>query len=155
VKKLIFVGLLLLGLALAAFLLSRPKVSDANQIFSVIDELKVAVERKNTQDIMNHISEAYHDSSNLTQRDLQLMSLQLARTGGNIKVNITDYTEPKITGKKAMLSLAAEIKYTEGGEITSSTGKIIFSFAKEKGKWKVIKAEGWQNWAGQAGLGYE
>jgi hypothetical protein len=155
-KKLIFIGLPLLGLALGAFFFfSRTRPSDEEQIFSDIDELKVAVEQKNSQNIMSNISEQYQDSAQLSHRGLQLMALQLARTRGKITVNITDYSEPRITGKKAKLSLAAEVIYGDGDEIVSSKGKVDFYLAKEKRKWKIIRAEGWQNWAQQAGLGYE
>jgi len=156
VKKVILIGLPVLVLALGAFFLfSRSRLSDEDQIFSVIDELKVAVEQKNSEHIMSAISEQYRDSAQLKRRDLQLMSLQLGRSRGKVAVNITDYTEPEITGNSARLSLAAEVVYQEGNETISSQGKVDFHLAKEKRKWKIIMAEGWQDWAQQAGLGYE
>ena len=154
-KKKLLILLLLLALTGTAIFLLRHRTSDEEQILSVMDNLKVAVEKKQPQEILVNISPNYEDSAQITRRDLQLMTLQYARSAGKVTVNIPDYKGPEIKGKTATLLLNVEINYQEGGENYYEKGSLEFSFRKEKRLWKLIKAEGWQNWAQQAGVGYD
>jgi hypothetical protein len=154
-KKPLLILLLLLALIGVAISLLRPRTSDTEQILSVVDNIKVAVEKKNSQEILANISPNYEDSAQITRRALQLMTMQYARTTGKVTVNITDYKGPKIKGKNASMLLSVEVNYQEGGENYKEKGSVEFFFQKEKRRWLLIKAEGWQNWAQQAGVGYD
>ena len=130
---------------IAAWWISRPRLSDREQIIQVIEAVRNGVERKNPRTVVSHISEDYSDPSGINYKEVRLLALRLLRATEKIKVNILNYEEPQIEGDTARMQLTVQVNVANGEqEITNSGGKISLTLRKEKKEWKVLRAAGWQ-----------
>ncbi len=114
--------------------------SDREQILRMIVDVERAVEQSRVSGVMEHISQDYNDSHGLTRLMVQRLVTAGARDrrGVNLSVQVPDV---EVTGDEA--TFAAEVDYSvSGGEMIHMT--VTGRLAREKGRWKVISAEGWQ-----------
>ncbi len=140
--------LLVIVVAGAAWWELRPRPSDKEQIERVINQIKAGVENKNPRQIMAHISPDYRDSTATTYREARVLSLQLRRLPERIRVNLLNYKGPMIKGDSATLGLTVELTLSRAGASDTNTGgDLELSLRREKGEWKVVSAEGWQQWS--------
>jgi hypothetical protein len=154
-KRLLLISVVLLAGATVWWWITRPRLSDKEQIARVIDQLRSAVEQKSPGRVMVNISKQYYDSLHTTYRDIDSLAKQLLRVRQEIRVNILDYKEPIIQDDIAQLALTVEIDVLDSGEsIEKLSGDLEFTLGKESGGWKLIQAEGWHEWPGKA-LGME
>jgi hypothetical protein len=154
-KRLLLIAVVLLAGATVWWWITRPRLSDKEQIDRVIDQLKSAVEQKSPGKVMVNISKEYHDSFHNTYRNIDSYAKQLLRVRQEIRVNILDYKEPIIQDDIAQLALTVEIDVLDSGEsIEKLSGDLEFTLSKESNGWKLIQAEGWHGWITKA-LGME
>jgi uncharacterized protein (DUF1810 family) len=149
-RKWKWLGVLLLALAVTAGLawwLFRPRLSDEEQIEMVVSQVEAGVEAKSPRRIMAHVSRQYSDSEGLNYSKVEMLSRRLLREIQRVEVNILDYEEPIIQGDFADLRLTAQVTVfssnTPAAEVQGDMEVVLF---KERGRWKVINAEGWQQW---------
>jgi len=125
----------------------RPRPSDKEQIERVITEVEAAIEQKSPRQVMTHVSHDYHDSTGTTYREARLLSLRLLRIPEQIRVDILDYQGPVIADDLAKLRLMVQVNALSAGpSVAEASGEIRLLLRRERKGWKVISAEGWQEW---------
>lgn len=139
-------GLALLGGGVAVwhFMLRPTAVDDRRQILLMVAELEQAVEQRRTSTIMRHISEDYQDGHGFDRRLVQRLVLEAARQPNPIDV-VVQLGEITIEGDQA--GAHVEVDYSLGapvgaGESTHLSADVVFR--RERGGWRVLRADGWQ-----------
>lgn len=143
---LLLVVLILCGVL--AWLVFKPGPTDKEQIEQVIENIKTAVEDKSPTQIMENISSDYKDESGLSYRKVNLLARQILRSVGQIKAEITDFSEPQIHGNSASVRMTVHVTASDGGQVSHDIhGQVTVTFRREgnwRKHWKIVSAEGWQ-----------
>lgn len=138
--------IVVLGFGIAIYFLTHSKVSDTELLYGLIIELERAIETKNILACLSCISPNYSDSHGYNYWSLRRVIISGFRSlrGDQIEVVINN---PKLNleGESAKLTAEAEAFVISGyGLRDRYSAYIRLYFAKEKGKWKITRSEGWQ-----------
>ena len=133
-------------LSAAGYLALRDRASDEEKIVSALLATADAVERKDVRDIMEVVSEEYHDSSGLTRRVLTLLAWRAREIEERLRVAMS---APKVTLRDGRASVEVEVTVyvidTSGRSQVLFEGPVNLTMRKEKrGHWRVVDSEGWQ-----------
>jgi hypothetical protein len=135
-----------------AWWMLRPRLSDRAQIEQTITSIEAGVERGSPAQVMENISSDYSDKAGLNYRKVGLIARRLLHSAGQIKADVTDYQDPRIEGSMAYMDLTVHASAYDNGQLTTSvSGSVKVVLRREGGwrkQWKVLNAEGWQEWAG-------
>lgn len=145
---------LLLGLVILAlvgvglWLALRQRQSPREQILASIIALVDAVEAEDVAGCMRLISPDYRDSKGNTRIILRRLAANGFREAQSIDMTLH---EPQITvsGRDATATLEAAVT------AVTSTGRhrweleLTFTFKRERRRWRIVRAEGWQHLSGQ------
>ncbi|MCD6359808.1 MAG: hypothetical protein J7M38_03020 [Armatimonadetes bacterium] len=134
------------GLALWYFVLRPPALSDRRQIVELVANLERAVEQRRTSTVMRCISADYEDGYGLTRPVLQRLIVEAARDPEPIDV-VIQLSDIAIEPDGSRASAHIEADYALGepvgmGESTHISVDVVFR--RERGGWKIIRADGWQ-----------
>lgn len=130
-----------------AWWLTRPRLSDAEQIGLVVDQIKAGLEKKSPREVLTHISADYHDSEGINYARAKFLASRLLREPEQIEINILNYTGPVIAQDLAELKLTVNASaLSSGARVAQVSGEVKLTFRKERKGWKVLDAEGWQQW---------
>ena len=130
------------------FLLKHILVTDEARIKRVIYDGKAAIEKKDIEGVMEQVSRAYRDDYGLNKLAIMALFQRVFHQFDAIDIRIE---EMQITisenkqGRATILTWATAREQDKTGYIVGSAERpcqIIFTLAKEGGKWRVIKAEG-------------
>jgi hypothetical protein len=121
-------------LSAAGYLALRDRASDEEKIVSAV------------RDIMEVVSEEYHDSSGLTRRVLTLLAWRAREIEERLRVAMS---APKVTLRDGRASVEVEVTVyvidTSGRSQVLFEGPVNLTMRKEKrGHWRVVDSEGWQ-----------
>lgn len=127
---------------IAIYWLTRPTVSDRQQILDMFLATQDAVERKSVSGVMRHISEDYDDGT-YTKRALTRLAVSAFREGEPFNV-LTVVRALQIKGNQAVAEV--EVKFWVGRGPPEHVQHLTLHVAAEKkrGKWQVTRARGWQ-----------
>jgi len=126
---------------------TRPRLSEAEQIEVVISRIEEGIEAKSPQQVLSQVSEEYSDTWGITYEKARLLSRRVLREPERIRVDILDYKGPTIQGDFADLELSVHASVLSGeNPITEVEGNVELVLRKERKGWKVINAQGWQQW---------
>jgi len=142
----VVVVVLLGGAGAAWFLNTRPApLSDEQQVLRLIADVQRAVEQRKTSDVMGYVSEDYHDSRGLDRRGVQRLVMAAARDRSTMDLSV-QVTSIEVHGDSA--TFTAEVDYSVGGTAMPGASDHLTvrgELRRERGGWKVISAEGWQD----------
>ncbi len=114
------------------------------RVLDNIAEIQAAVNAKSVSGCMEHVSEEYEDSINENKRELMRLLVAGLRERGAIRcVVLTD--APVVQGSTATVNLRVEFSIDYGGGKVNHEGPfpVRTTWAKEKGGWRMLKAEGY------------
>jgi len=130
------------------FLLKHILVSDEDRIKRVIYQGKEAIEKKDIEGVMEQVSRSYRDDYGLNKVAIMALFQRVFHQFDAINIRIE---EMQITisenkqGRATILTWATAREQDKTGYIVGSAERpcqIIFTLAKEGGRWRVIKTEG-------------
>ena len=136
--------ILLLALAGVAFwYFTRPEPTDEQKIQALINEARVAVERKNVSGLMRLISEDYLDKYGNDKRGLQRLVIAGAHSAEQYTV-FPQVTNLKVKGDLAYLEMKTWLwvgdPATAPGQELNITAKLL----REGKRWRVLSSYGWE-----------
>ena len=133
------------GVAGWYFWLRKPPLDDRRQIIQLVADVERGVEQKRTSTVMGHISSDYSDSHGFKRRLVQRLVIEAFRQPSPIDV-VVQLEGIQIEGDRASLHVEADYSL-EGpiGEGQTTHVSADVELRRERGGWKVIKAEGWQS----------
>lgn len=121
----------------------RPVVSDRQQILQLIEDMRLAVERKSVSGCMHYLSQDYHDAGG-SRRDLQRLMVGAFRTANDIELSV-QADQIEVTGRTAAISVRADVTSVSREGARDTTPLVVrATLAKEKGRWVVTHAEGYE-----------
>lgn len=139
-------------IALAAitcfFLVRHFLVSDEARIKGVIYQGKAAIEREDFEGALKHVSRDYRDEYGLNKMAIAAVLKRLYAEFDNIAIEVAEMevTIPEKGQGRAAFNTWVTFRSEEGiGYLVGSfeePGRVVFTLAKEGGKWRVIKVEG-------------
>lgn len=138
-------GLALIAIAVYLLALRPAPVDDRTQVLRLIADAERAIEQKRPSDLMALISNDYSDDRGNDRRSVQRLVIAGARQRGNIdlSVQVTD-----ITVKGDTATFTAEVDYAYDGPVgadATSHLTVRGRLRREGRRWRVVKAEGWQD----------
>jgi hypothetical protein len=139
------VGVCLLALVAAAlWVVVRGRKSAREQIVESILALEKAIEAKDVTGCMRLISPDYRDSRGHTRVILRRAAVEGFREA--LTMDVIAY-EPDITisGEQATATLEAEVRAVTRTGRGEWKGEVTFTFQRERRRWRVVQAEGWQD----------
>ena len=121
---------------------TRPRLSDEQQIASVILDLTHAVQAKNSGVVLKHISDDYEDGS-LTKGDLTRLAIQAFRSAEPFQVHAE---EPRIalSGDRAQVEVRVYLAVGAASASQPLGMDITIDFVRTRRGWKVVRAAGWE-----------
>lgn len=122
---------------------SRPRVSDEEQITNMIIEIKRAVETKNAGDVLKYIATDYNDGS-YTRREITQLVVAGFRGPEEFRVDVSRPTI-RVDGNEAEAQASA--RFTTGAARDGSGSmdlQVVARMKKQRGGWKVVSATGWE-----------
>ena len=133
----------LAAIGVFGWLVSRPRLSDEEQIVNTIIEIKRAVEAKDAGGVLKHIARDYNDGG-YTRQDLTQFVVGGFRNPEQFRVEV-QAPDVTISGDEAEARLQAVFSWgpqaAEGQRLPLS----IVAHLKRTGRtWKVVKAGGWE-----------
>jgi len=135
-----------IGAGAGWYLLTRPEpLSDEQQIVRLIADVQRAVEQRKTSDVMRYVSDDYHDRRGLDRLDVQRLVIAGARNRATMDLSV-QVTSIEVQGDSA--TFTAEVDYSVGGPAMPGRSNhltVSAELRRERGGWKVISAEGWQD----------
>jgi len=143
--KIGLVALAAIGAGVLAVWYFAPDGRTAEQrVLDNIAEIQAAVNAKSVSGCMEHVSEEYEDSMNENKRALMRLLTAGLRERGTIRcVVLAD--APVIEGSGATVNLRVEFSIAYGGGKVNREGPfpVRTTWAKEKARWRLVKAEGY------------
>jgi len=134
------------------FLVRHLLVSDEDRIKGVIYQGKAAIEREDFEGALKHVSRDYRDEYGLNKMAIAAILKRLYAEFDNIAIEVEEM-EVTITEKetetkhgRAAFDTWVTFRTEEGiGYLVGSfeePGQVVFTLAKEGGRWRVVKVEG-------------
>lgn len=120
----------------------RPTEPDDAQISRVILEIRQAVETKNAGVILRHVSEDYDDGVN-RKRDITRLVVSGFRQPEPFQLHL-EPPRVTLTGDRAQAALQARFTAGAHGVSQGVDLSVNVEFAKQGGRWRVIRATGWE-----------
>lgn len=114
--------------------------TDEQQIMRLIVDVQRAVEQSNVSGVMEYISDDYEDRHGLNRRMVHRLVLGAARDRRQINLSV-EVPEIEVDGDSARF--VAKVGMSVGrGEMADFT--VSGELRRERGRWLVVSAEGWQ-----------
>lgn len=140
------IGLVIIGGGVTVwhFVLRPPGLTDRQQILRMVAELEQAVEQRQTSTVMRYISEDYRDGHGFDRRMIQRLVVQAARQRSPIDI-VVQLGPILIEGDTATARVDADYSLEEPlgeGMGTHVSAEVVFR--RERGGWRVLRADGWQ-----------
>ena len=133
------------------FLVRHFLVSDEDRIKGVIYQGKAAIEREDFEGAIKHVSRDYQDAYGLNKMAIAAILKRLYADFDNIAIEVEDLEVtilaiPEEKQGRAAFNTWVTFRTEEGiGYLVGSFEepcRVVFTLAKEGGKWRVIKVEG-------------
>lgn len=135
--------IVLAGVGIALRWLSRPGLSDEEQITHTIIEIKRAVETKDAGGVLKYIDHDYNDGT-YERKDLTQFLVGGFRTPEEFRVEVRP-PEVTVSGKEAQARLQVLFSWGAiGAEDQRLPLSVVAYLRKTGGTWKVVKAGGWE-----------
>jgi hypothetical protein len=149
INKKIFITVCALSAAVGAyFLISHLLMSDEARIKQVIYQGKAAVEHKDIEGVLEQVSREYQDDLGLNKVAIMMIFQRAFREFDAIDIHVEEL-RIEIDEKKqghAFLEAWATVRAQDKARyLVGSPDKpcqVVFTLAKEGGKWRIIKATG-------------
>ena len=146
VRNLKIAGLIVIGVAAGAIVVWRlqpDRRSDSRQILDSLVAVQGAVEEKSVGGVMQHVSEAYQDSTCENKRAL----IRLAQSGfyekGTIHCQL-QVGRPDIRGRTATVDVNVDFSLDRNGQVSAVKPFVVHTdWVRERKGWKIIRAEGY------------
>ena len=132
-------ALLILGAAVALYLLTRPRVSDAAQIKQMLLQAQGYVNRRDVRRLMTLVSEDY-DDGNYYKEDLRNLVKGIVNPTYSLEV-ILSLKDLEVQDTTATATLFVQVTF---GADHYTYDPLILKLHKERGKWLVTSATGWE-----------
>ena len=148
-KKLFYVIIALIIIAIAAIIVKFLLVSEKNRILKVINEGRTAVEAEDVDKCMSYISLQYSDDYGLKYLIVKRILTDVFKEFDGFKVMLDD-VEIEVNKKEKTAVAAFDLRiivtlHNQPGYLVGSTdspAKIKMYFIKERLKWQVVKVSG-------------
>lgn len=142
-KWLLPIAVLLLVGGGVLYWLTKPRPTDQEKIYRVVEDARVAVEQKNASGLLDLISKDYRDASGNDRQNLATMSYGGLRGAEQYSVT-PEITSLKIEGDVATAQIKArfQINGAQPGEPIEL--KVTAKLRREGSHWRVISASGWE-----------
>ena len=138
------------GAAVWYFLLRPPAPSDREQIITMVADLERAVEQKKVSDVMRYVAPDYQDPQGYDHRAVQRLVIAALRDPTPVDV-VVQIGDMDIQGNQATLHVDADYSFGQPvGMGESQHVSVEATLHRERGGWKVVSAQGWQQAAGEA-----
>jgi hypothetical protein len=123
-------------------------ISDEARIRKVIYKGKVAIEQEDFEGALRHVSRDYHDDYGLNKMAIAAILKRVYAEFDNIGIHMKQMDIEIIEsglGRATFLTWVTVqgregVGYIVGNAETPS--RVVFTLAKERGKWRVVKVEG-------------
>ncbi len=128
----------------AAYWFSRaPAATDEEQITQTILDIKQAIEDKNVGGVMKYVSVRYSDGTH-TRQEINRLVVGGFRSPEPFRVHV-EPPQIQVSGDRAQARVRAEFS---AGYDTAAQSRvrldILAELTRERGKWKVVRATGWE-----------
>ena len=148
-KKLFYVIIALIIIAIAAIIVKFLLVSEKNRILKVINEGRTAVEAEDVYKCMSYISLQYSDDYGLKYLIVKRILSDVFKEFDGFKV-VLDDVDIEVNNKEKTAVAAFDLRiivtlHNQPGYLVGSTdspAKIKMYFIKERLKWQVVKVSG-------------
>ena len=148
-KKLFYVIITLIIIAIAAIIIKFLFVSEKSRILKVINEGRAAVEAEDVDKCMSYISLQYSDDYGLKYLIVKRILTDVFKEFDGFKVMLDD-VEIEVNNKEKTAVAAFDLRiivtlHNQPGYLvgtTDSPAKIKMYFIKERLKWQVVKVMG-------------
>ncbi len=141
-------AVLICGYFVTGWFIARDGMTDTQQIRSLIEHGKIAIERHDLGDIVSCVSGDYRDSHGLTYMALRVQAAQWLRTGRDIKI-AGRILNIEVVGAEGKMAYHATVR-VDGESVFN--GDLLLSLKKEPAwrylvfrvrEWKVVAVEGY------------
>lgn len=130
--------------ALALLIILWPRGSPEEQILAVLTEIAQAVERKDVGGCMRHVSQDYRDSRGNTKTELVRQAWAGFRETGDLSVRVYG-PQVMVQGGQATVQLEVLVEeWKREARAHSIRTPVTVKLRKERWRWRVVGAEGWQ-----------
>ena len=148
-RKLFYVIITLIIIAIAAIIIKFLFVSEKSRILKVINEGRAAVEAEDVDKCMSYISLQYSDDYGLKYLIVKRILTDVFKEFDGFKVMLDD-VEIEVNNKEKTAVAAFDLRiivtlHNQPGYLvgtTDSPAKIKMYFIKERLKWQVVKVTG-------------
>jgi len=141
-RLLVLLALLVLG-GLAAWWLLRPRPTDEERLYRLLTEISRAVELRSPAGVLRHLSESYQDAYGNNKRTLTQQVYGGLRSVERLTV-VPEITALKVSGDTATMQVHARVWFGQPGSAGGTDLTVNLRLARERGRWLVIWAEGWE-----------
>ncbi len=120
------------------------------QILDTLGEIQKAVAEKDLRGTMKHVSESYHDPTSENKRELTRLAIGGFREPGTFNIVLQVLGRPAVQGTTASVDVRVEFSVvTEQAARHAQPFTVRTRWAREKGGWKIVSADGYMD-AGEA-----
>jgi len=150
--KVVAAALIVVGAGLfAAWKLMPDRRPASQQILDTLVDIQKAVAQKNLRGTMKHISESYRDPETESKRELTQLAISGFREPGRFQV-VLQAGRPEVHGSQATVDVRVEFSVAQGRWVRRVEPFTVHTrWAKEKGHWSIVWAEGY--WQASEGFG--
>ncbi len=143
-RVLIVIGAALIAVGAWYFLAKGPRPDDREQIIQMVVEVEQAVEARRTSTVISYFSEDYKDTMGYDRRSLQRFLMAGLHNSDGIDV-VTQLGEIDVQGDTATVHVEADYAFggSAGGD-GSAHMSVDVTLQRERGGWKIVRADGWQ-----------
>ncbi len=125
----------------------------SQQILDALVEIQKAVEQKDLGGTMKHVSESYRDPEMENKRELTRLAVSGFREPGQFHV-VLQAGRPEVRGSEATVDVRVEFSVTQGHGVRQVEPFTVHTrWARERGHWKIVWAEGYWQASGAFELG--
>ena len=113
------------------------------QILETLMQIQKAVEGKSLRGTMRHVSESYRDSDCENKRELTQLAVGGFQERGDFHL-VLQAGRPDVQGSRASLDIQVDFSVDKGQSLHRVQPFTVHTqWAREKGKWKITRAEGY------------
>jgi hypothetical protein len=130
---------------LVVWKLQPDRRSDSQQVLEALVDMQHAVEEKRVGDFMRHVSESYKDSTVESKRELTRLVQSGWQERGAFHCDL-QAGAPEIRGVEAKVNVTVDFSIERDGRVsTVKPFTVRTEWLKEKGGWRIVRAEGYMD----------
>lgn len=136
------------GAAVWLLVLRPEPLSDRQQVLRLVADVERAIEQKDAAGLLRHVAAEYGDSRGFNRRTVRQLVLAGLRDERTMDLTV-EVDRVQVQGDTARF--VADVSYSLDGTVSAGgAGHLTVEghLRREHGRWKVVRAEGWQDAGG-------